>query len=487
MDVREFIEKEREHLYLWDFTVCDGKLHLWPFARNYIVYYLHRKSLSKIMSTSFAQKPGSSFVTAKQFLRDAPRRQGSVICRYWRNKGSLHRILLNNPSFAPPRPIAILNDYRLEFYDGKWYSRLFDWMYYTRPELVNVLEYGIATGSPKNRQIPVFYVDLWLALVKLGARFIRISTSDRNKIESFVKILEDIFGNETLPNKINDKLLEVVRMYLFLQRKIPEFIKKFPVRLIIVHGATRSFDWKMALVKICHNYGVITADYQHGISVNIGCDFPSNFLKRGGLKLEYYPDYYLTLGSFWLDKIAVPSEKYSIGLEYPDHLREKSLENSFRPLILIISTLDYGVDRSICETVARVFPDKECVLKLHPNDMVGLKLWQNNPPTRWKVVHPKTSIYTLLPRAHRVIGHTSTALVESLAFGIRPLVYSSPISRELFRNFSFEWFENMEELQAKLLRISDRSVFLDKEETEEIIASDARKRFQNFVYKMQIA
>jgi len=187
---------------------------------------------------------------------------------------------------------------------------------------------------------------------------------------------------------------------------------------------------KESFIEACQNMGVPVVELQHGSisKYHCGYSFPSSEKK------DTFPDYFLTFGSFWRNRLDLPIDEgniYDVG--YP-HLEQKVSEVSIerkpdpnsKRRIAFISQGTIGAELSkFAAELGEVAEDEFSVIyKLHPDEY---STWKNKYP--WLVESPvevhegeSMTLYELFSSVDIQVGVYSTAIYEGLHFDLKTYV-----------------------------------------------------------------
>ena len=219
-----------------------------------------------------------------------------------------------------------------------------------------------------------------------------------------------------------------VYFYMVFFKIVPKVIRS---KIYIINNAMYSIN--LLKVYVLNQNGIITCDLQHGY---VGEDHVAYWYNPSliGKLVNYFPNYFLSLGEFWHSRISIPSKKIAIG--YP-HL-ENSIKSQElcpeKPLILIISGGCYNYSEILIWLMQKC-STHNIVFKPHPVEIHFLKERYNKILDQIEIDFTKNN-YNMLKRCSIVLSKEhSTMLFEALAFDKKVVYVNDDIFfPELFKN-----------------------------------------------------
>jgi len=308
--------------------------------------------------------------------------------------------------------------------DGSW------WDIYTDPiieaaeldslsiEYAHELEHKTPAATERLR-----YSDLINYSGTLYRLFSRYSIPDEER--SFLQEVSDVFENEfgvtvDVADYVRDEIVDR-KVTLPLYRRLLERVNPAVVVVVVSYG-------KETFIEACKEKSIPVVEIQHGTisPYHCGYSFPGDRSK------ETFPDYFLSFGEFWSDRVELPIEDenvYDVGylhlqLEAED-IRESASEpaaNQGRGTVLFISqgTIGESLSQFAVATSELAASGYDIKYKLHPDEY---SIWKQEYP--WLVdsevevyENSSTSLYELFARADVQVGVYSTALYEGLYFDL---------------------------------------------------------------------
>jgi len=268
----------------------------------------------------------------------------------------------------------------------------------------------------------LFYGDILIFFSSLLSKFYSksISKSEINQIEQFENQFKNLFKVELkLLNKIQNNI-PIYKSKLFIY-KIFFKIKK-PKKIIVVN----SIGYE-AVIETAKNLGIPTYELQHGSPSRgkLNYDYSSSITK------STFPNYFLSFGKIWTEDVKLPIKKENIieiGFPYLNQkLRSSSTSSKKKNIFLILSQGNISDKLMKFTLKLRKTLKKEIKIfyKPHPGEIFSnnkdyfKQLEDNNISV---LRDYKTDLYGMLKKSRWVLGVSSTALYEALAFNCQVFV-----------------------------------------------------------------
>lgn len=269
-------------------------------------------------------------------------------------------------------------------------------------------------------------------LISVYSRILQhpLTNTENNIVDEFVEHVCRIFGVNTLKpsliNEITNQLVRLPALRRFVTRHILCRIGNPPTAFI--ENATY-MGRPGILTALLHDAGYTIFEAQHGLisDYHMAYTWPERVIKDPQHPARrYVPDVYLTFGEFWSQRARIPADTLSVGsarLAKNIDVLDRTM-TSIEGQILVIS----GDNRALALTqaLAKAFPERPITFKLHPIELYRLGEFQvalNFPNVR-VVGHGDT--YALIAQSEVIVGHSSTVLVESVAFPDKRIFYFEP-------------------------------------------------------------
>lgn len=385
----------------------DKEIIRYKFTHSQIPIYFIIKSniINKIISNQF--ELSNPHVDVKKYtLTD--------VMKY------VYHTLKSNLFFAPKRDVyifssGIVNILENEKYVNKLYDK-FDDLYGAKSQ---ILESSTKRKylTPKKKKI--YYSELLNIIIALKSKFTKANKNDLNTIKEFIGFIEGrIDIKKDFLRELGQILIKVSK-----REKISIFIYKFFLKLkkpklIVVEGGY--YGDQYALIMAAKKLNIIVVEYQHGY---VGMSYPAyNYLKNLYNDLSFFvPDYFLTFGRYWNDRIRIPAKIYEIGVPLIVEKTKRNLpllKNGCKTILIISGGVDYKVINVFLKEILRKKSlDKyDIVLRLHPSEMPELqKRYGDILETRIEL--DTLSLYDVLSKVDIVVGFgVSTVQYEAVYF-----------------------------------------------------------------------
>lgn len=225
--------------------------------------------------------------------------------------------LRSNLFLSPPKDIlifssGIVNVKEMDIYVNRLYhplSALF-------PDQTRIIESSVKRGYLLPKKDTVYFRDLMDIIIVIASKMTSVKPKDRETIDSFISYLRKSgaakLSEETM-REIRRNLIQTskrIGISISLYRKYLQYQK--PRMIIIEDGHYGGYGF---LCKLARELGIITAEYQHGY---IGLGHPAYHYGSSILNevAPYLPEYFLTHGQYWSDRIRIPGKTVEIGFPY---------------------------------------------------------------------------------------------------------------------------------------------------------------------------
>jgi hypothetical protein len=308
--------------------------------------------------------------------------------------------------------------------EGRWFGRIDDYFAMEYPDRTLVLDLAAADGYKTPRFPPnVRCYDTFDFRAGFAARLRRPRDADLAAIDGLVAFLR-----RGLPVPVENPVLERVRSQLvhfavrlpMLERSWARFFDVVRPRVMLFEDG--SYGGFAHVLHWSHRAGVATGEIQHGVisSSHVAYNY-------GAFAADCLPQHLLVYGEFWKRQINMPSSPVVIGCP---HFSETARVRAGGESILAISQ---GIrTQAIVEltaAVARRFPDRRCVFRVHPGELAFPERYASLAGIANVEISDRGDIYQLLEAARVVIGHSSMALTEAAGMGLPVLVLDDETSR----------------------------------------------------------
>ncbi|MBW2453574.1 MAG: hypothetical protein JRI68_03650 [Deltaproteobacteria bacterium] len=416
----QLIELE-ERLGLWDLEAYGQRY--WHQIRHAVyIDVLQSLGLMGQPQRSWRDRPLSSWVKSIR-----PRHWGPALRRsQWFDLKPADVLVLSHPRLVP-------------LGDG-WICPYTHPLLDTLPQSHQVVEdVWQGTHSFPQRQRGLKYLELNLLLCQIaflarhGVTGGRLNAAERDGVGDWCVALTRALGGGPSQGRALALTRAAVRELMSFDTLYPWLLDRVRPKLVVnvVHYSYRC----LALTRIARERAIPVAELQHG---TLGeTHFAYNFAT--GRRPESFPDYFLTFGDWWRDGtpgLPLPAERMpAVGFAWLEAHRtgarrlERARRQGRKPVVLFLSQATIGEELSrMAVDLARLTSGQRHIrFKLHPGELLG---WQERYP--WlgsapiEVIDRPTNLYEELAGADAVVGVYSTAMFESVAFGVPLMLMRLP-------------------------------------------------------------
>jgi len=198
------------------------------------------------------------------------------------------------------------------------------------------------------------------------------SKKNNYSIERFVKFLKVKVNIEAdFAKKVRKKLYFYYYGYDFYRSYLTNLFKKLNPKVIFVRTASYG-GFKSVLLKTAKENGIIIGEFQHG-SISEGhmaYNYGDSIFKSKNYK-NYIPDYILTFGDYWNDKIKIPSKKITIGNPhfYESIKKYKDIKEQKNSILIISQGTITDKFVKIAKYLSEKLHNYRILFKLHPGEV----------------------------------------------------------------------------------------------------------------------
>lgn len=283
----------------------------------------------------------------------------------------------------------------------------------------------------------------------LGLNEPSLTDAARGTLESAECAIDHRFSVDiNLVERVLEELHER-RSELWLYRRLLDRLNPELVVIVVSYSDE-------TLIEACKERDIPVAELQHGVihRAHFGYSY------RGERTKEMFPDYLLTFGDFWNDKVELPlPDDRVISVGYP--FLEKSIaqydnvESTKQLLFISQGTVGERLSRFAMEVSQHPEMEYDIVYKLHPGEY---DRWEENYPwlieADFELVDSSDrQLYKMFAESSAQIGVGSTAVYEGLAFGLETYIYDclgSDMLQPLVDEGSAELISSADELVSSL-------------------------------------
>ena len=429
MSIEELLDLDNEIMGN-EFVIYEKDLMIWPLIRWDVLSYLQRiKAKTKSPHAHHSKLTLKNVSYIYYSFKYAPHRlkQKYAICYFCNARGRL-----NNKNFNTdtdyytslfPKILVIDNSYR-----GKYYI----------PDNTD----NFATG------------EFGILKAFLLGRIKRTLAIKRNRsIEQFIDFLKTKKSfNAYFINAIRNKIYNIYYGYDYYKSYFIKVFKKLSPQIVFIRGSTYGGYYSI-LLSLAKENGIITGEFQHGniYEDHVAYNYGDAIFKSESYK-KYLPDYVLTFGDYWNNKIKMPSKKITIG--YPHYSESLKKYQKIKPESNTILIISQGTITEkfveIAKYLAVNLPNYKIVFKLHPGEVPFEE--------RYKELHNYVNvdvvksgdIYEYIARAEKIVAWNSTAIFEALNFNKELYILDNELSNTVIPKEIGIRFKENEELISKV-------------------------------------
>jgi len=281
----------------------------------------------------------------------------------------------------------------------------------------------------------------YLDFLEFPSRFANlfIFKNQLNKKEvNYIQHLEAIIQEQwNVSINLENRVIKTIKRYKFLFPKLLKLFKEINPKIILNVVSYQIINQIFTIIAKENKIPVV--ELQHGTvgRYHIGYNYPENVLVKS------FPDYFLAWGSFWTDYARMPILRENIkkvGFPYIENFTITEVKGKIDKQILVISQMRKDLVEFTIK-IADLLPDYHILFKLHPqeynrknDDLSALELIENVNLINKESTH----LYQLFNESQIVLGVSSTALIEALAFNSNIVILKLP---------GWEYFEDMKETE----------------------------------------
>ncbi len=367
---------------------------------------------------------------------------------------------------------------------GKWFDRINDYFAAELPERTLVLD----IAGPHGHRSPRFPAhvrcfETFDILASVAARLRRPAAADLVAIDRLIEFVRDAF-----PVAMPVSVLEHARAQLVhwavrlpvLRELYARMFDRVRPRVLAIENAsygtyTHVCTWARAA-------GIVTVELQHGVISRNHLAYNVGDVAAAEPMFAYaLPQYLLAYGEFWRGEVRTPVELVTVGCpHFSETASERAVgEASERVIVTISQGIRTEAMVEVTGALARRFPDRRFVFRLHPGEVAFRDRYAPLAAFDNVEISDRGDIYDLLHRAERVIGHSSTALVEAAGIGVPVLVLDDEASRAILPHDIGTWFGDAEQLAAAIDDPPGPAV-----DPSQFFAAGWRERYRSFVARV---
>ncbi len=296
--------------------------------------------------------------------------------------------------------------------------------------IINNKEFQLLESSSKlEYKMPrlnknLLYSDIFHLISALFKRFIRISRKEKQQIDDLIAYLLELElihesayrWKKILINTCRSNRINYVLFFYFLTRKKP--------KALVVEDA--HYGGHSLLIKIAKKMYIPIIEIQHGFisETHFAYNYDDSLYKHIA---DVLPDYFLSYGSYWKNKINTPAKFVPIGNAY---LENKKLYSEGRKKILVVSsgTLPNEYLELLILLKNQVNKEYEIIFRPHPSERPGAWSRYHNLVKLGLQLDYENLYYRLRTIDIVISLEMTTVLFEALAYTNRVFLLKSRAS-----------------------------------------------------------
>ncbi len=459
MSTHEFFELDNE-IIKNKFTIKEKDLMIWPLIRWRVLSYLIRKRNNLTISQA-----GHTKLSLKNFryiynsLKYAPHRLNKRynIFYYISARGRL-----NNKNFN------IGSDYYSSLLPKTLVIDASHRGYYYIPDNTD----NFATGE---------YGELKAFLLYQIKRL--FSKKNNHSIERFIEFLkkkEEI--EEDFANEIRNILYHYYHGYDYYRFYLTNVFKKLNPKVIFVRTASYG-GFISTLLKTAKENGIKTGEFQHGtiyeghMAYNYGVAvFKSEQYKK------YLPDYILTFGDYWNDKIKIPSKIITIGNPhfYESIKKYKDIKEQKNSILIISQGEITDKFVKIAKYLSEELQNYRILFKLHPGEVPFESRYKELYKYANIEIAKSGDIYEYFAQFENIVASYSTTVYEALGFNKKLFILEDDMTKNFIPEDIGLRFKENEELKDLILNTEELNMNYN---LEYYFNSNWEKNYKEFLRK----
>jgi len=413
------------------FIIKEKDLMIWPLIRWRVLSYINRKEKKlAIPHASQTKLSLKSFRYIYNSLKYAPHRLNK---KYNIMHFNIARGRLNNKnfnigadyySFLLPKTLVIDASYR-----GHYYI----------PDNTD----NFATGEYGELKAFLFY-----QIKKL------FSKKNNHSIERFIEFLKSKDNiEEEFVQKIRKKLYYYYYGYDSYRFYLKNILKKLNPKVIFVRTASYG-GFISVLLKLAKENGITTGEFQHGTlyKSHVAYNYGDAVFKSDQYK-KYLPDYILTYGDYWNDKIKIPSKIITMGNPhfYESIKKYKNIKEQKNSILIISQGAITDKFVKIAKYLSKELRNYKILFKLHPGEVP----FENRYKELYKYANIELTksgdIYEYIAQFENIVASHSTTIFESLGFNKKLFILDNIMSKKKIPEDTGVRFKENEELKDLIL------------------------------------
>ena len=269
---------------------------------------------------------------------------------------------------------------------------------------------------------------------------------------AFVKErIQNVLGFSLAPDIMRvmaENLCHYTIPFVIAERRIFSFfLKKGRPRLLTIDDAFGGGYGHIIL--LAKEHGAIVAEHHHGHASKEHLAYSwANAMRTSATLARQLPDYFLTRGAYWHDKIRIPAQCRVLGHPWFAIQAASQPARSGAGILFALATF-YEDFTPIIQAIVQAFPARTVIVRPHPSEH---DFFYASSAAKIPGIHIDTNndIYDTFPVVDTVVGELSSSLFEAAALGKRVFSRISPRTKRIYTDTAFERYESAVELIEKL-------------------------------------
>ncbi|MCS4039946.1 hypothetical protein [Salinibacter ruber] len=373
----------------------------------------------------------------------------------------INNIFQHNPFISSDKDIVFWgHERRKKMAEDKWWDIYFDTINETLENSYVHLEgpFKLTHKTPPKTD-NIKYIDTILftgsLLRKIGIFNININENTMHKIRNIEKYIRDIIGVDIDVESIITREMNNRKFRLNLYKTMLKSINPSIAVIVVSYN-------KETFIEACKELGIPVIELQHGTihKRHFAYSYPEGKTKKA------FPDYFLTWGRYWNDKIRLPLKDNKIvpvGFPYIERFTQRSNHDGSSTKIVFLSQKTIGSKLSqLAVELSEKFGNRYSILyKLHPEEYTSWREDYNYlEGTGIEIIgESEQSLYELFSGAKAQVGVYSSAVFEGLYFGLETFIFycdeRASLFDDLHRKEYVRYIYGSEDLVAGLKRSNE--------------------------------
>lgn len=285
---------------------------------------------------------------------------------------------------------------------------------------------------------------------------------------------------QMLARKIAGSAMQVGNYHRMFDRIEPKVV-------LILAGCYGSSS---ALITAAKRRGIITAEYQHGVISpgHDGYNFAPTVASSTDLRAAL-PEYFLSYGTWWNDRINAPVKMIPIGNPHRDYRVSQSrriernghTKDSKDRILILSDGTEFGIYLGLAQQLEPQAAKLglRIVIRPHPleRQSVAIKYGKTLGPIE---IDRQDDLYASLMNSRAVVSELSTGLFEAVGLADKLFVWDTPKARFGFPTFPFPSFLSATDLIEKLA--DEKAGSLPASQIDAIWAEGWQRRYGEFLH-----